>query len=83
MEEAEAILRELDLGPLLARMPAGLEQLVGERGWQLSHGGRSRLFIARALLQPLDACVLDGLPDLAIAWAPDGTKLSVLLNTTR
>ena len=52
--EAEAICRELDLGPLLARMPSGLEQLVGESGWQLSHGERSRLFIARSLLQPLD-----------------------------
>jgi ATP-binding cassette subfamily B protein len=57
--EAEAICRELDLGPLLARMPSGMEQLVGESGWQLSHGERSRVFIARALLQPLDARVLD------------------------
>ena len=57
--EAEAVLRELDLGPLLARMPSGLEQLVGEGGWQLSHGERSRLFIARSLLQPLDVRVLD------------------------
>jgi ATP-binding cassette subfamily B protein len=57
--EAEAIARELDLGPLLARMPSGLEQLVGDGGWQLSHGERSRLFIARSLLQPLDARVLD------------------------
>jgi ATP-binding cassette subfamily B protein len=57
--EAEAICRELDLGPLLARMPSGLEQLVGESGWQLSHGERGRLFIARALLQPLDARILD------------------------
>ena len=57
--EAEAILRELDLGPLLARMPSGLEQLVGDSGWQLSHGERSRLFIARSLLQPLDVRVLD------------------------
>jgi ATP-binding cassette subfamily B protein len=56
---AEAVLRELDLGPLLERMPSGLEQLVGESGWQLSHGERSRLFIARALLQPLEARVLD------------------------
>ena len=40
-------------------MPSGLEQLVGESGWQLSHGERSRLFIARALLQPLDARILD------------------------
>jgi ATP-binding cassette subfamily B protein len=57
--EAEAILRELDLGPLLARMPSGLEQLVGDSGWQLSHGEKSRLFIARSLLQPLDVRVLD------------------------
>jgi ATP-binding cassette, subfamily B, bacterial len=57
--EAEAICRELDLGPLLARMPSGLEQLVGESGWQLSHGERGRLFIARALLQPLDVRILD------------------------
>jgi ATP-binding cassette, subfamily B, bacterial len=57
--EAEAVCRELDLGPLLARMPSGLEQLVGESGWQLSHGERSRLYIARALLQPLAVRVLD------------------------
>jgi ATP-binding cassette subfamily B protein len=57
--EAEAVCRELDLGPLLARMPSGLEQLVGESGWQLSHGERSRLYIARSLLQPLAVRVLD------------------------
>jgi ATP-binding cassette subfamily B protein len=57
--EAEALCRELDLAGLLARMPSGLEQLVGESGWQLSHGERSRLFIARALLQKLDVRVLD------------------------
>jgi ATP-binding cassette subfamily B protein len=57
--EAEAVARELDLGPLLARMPSGLEQLVGDSGWQLSHGEKSRLYIARSLLQPLDVRVLD------------------------
>jgi ATP-binding cassette subfamily B protein len=56
---AEAVCRELDLGGLLARMPSGLEQMVGESGWQLSHGERSRIFIARALLQRLDLRVLD------------------------
>jgi ATP-binding cassette subfamily B protein len=56
---AEEICRELDLGPLLARMPSGLEQLCGESGWQLSHGERGRLFIARTLLQPLEARILD------------------------
>jgi ATP-binding cassette subfamily B protein len=57
--EAEAVCRELDLGALVARMPSGLEQLVGESGWQLSHGERSRLYIARSLLQPLPVRVLD------------------------
>jgi ATP-binding cassette subfamily B protein len=56
---AQTLCTELDLGGVLARMPSGLEQLVGENGWQLSHGERSRLFIARALLQRLDLRVLD------------------------
>jgi ATP-binding cassette subfamily B protein len=60
-EEAEAveICRELGLGELLERMPAGLRQLVGETGWQLSHGERSRIFLARALLQNADLVILD------------------------
>lgn len=58
-EEAEAVCRELGLGNLLARMPAGLLQMVGETGWQLSHGERSRLYIARALLQNTDLVILD------------------------
>ncbi|MES1206100.1 MAG: ABC transporter ATP-binding protein, partial [Pseudomonadota bacterium] len=56
---AERVCHELGLRPLLDRMPAGLFQLVGETGWQLSHGERSRLFVARSLLQELDARVLD------------------------
>ena len=59
MGEAEETCRELGLGALLARMPAGILQLVGESGWQLSHGERSRLFMARALLQGGDVMVFD------------------------
>ena len=59
LHEAEAICRELGLGDLLDRMPAGMLQLVGETGWQLSHGERSRLYIARALLQNAALVVLD------------------------
>jgi ATP-binding cassette subfamily B protein len=59
LQEAEAMCRELGLGALLDRMPAGLLQMVGETGWQLSHGERSRLYIARALLQGSDMIILD------------------------
>lgn len=58
-EEAAAICSELGLGDLLQRMPAGMLQMVGETGWQLSHGERSRLYIARALLQDAELVVLD------------------------
>jgi ATP-binding cassette subfamily B protein len=57
--EAEIVCRKLGLGPLLDRMPSGLDQAVGETGWQLSHGERSRLFLARALLQRSDVVILD------------------------
>ena len=59
LEEADAMCRRLQLGDLIDRMPAGLQQVVGENGWQLSHGERSRVFMARALLQRADLVVLD------------------------
>jgi ATP-binding cassette subfamily B protein len=59
LRAAEALCRALELGPLLDRMPAGLWQIVGETGWQLSHGERSRLYIARALLQDAAVLILD------------------------
>ena len=59
LEQAEQVCRELELGTLLDRMPSGLQQMVGDTGWQLSHGEKSRVFIARALLQDADVIVLD------------------------
>jgi len=59
LAEAEAVCAELGLGPLLARMPSGMMQMVGEGGWQLSHGERSRLYLARALLQGAEVVILD------------------------
>jgi ATP-binding cassette subfamily B protein len=59
LAEAETICHELGLKKLLETMPAGLLQIVGETGWRLSHGERSRLFIARALLPAADIIILD------------------------
>ncbi len=59
LKEAYQVCEELGLGNLLTRMPSGFMQMVGESGWQLSHGERSRLYLARALLQKSELVVLD------------------------
>jgi len=40
-------------------LPAGLEQRVGEAGWRLSDGERSRVCLARAMLQDCALLILD------------------------
>ena len=40
-------------------MPAGLMQMVGETGWQLSNGEKSRVYLARAILQKAKLLVID------------------------
>ena len=74
VEEAEAICRELGLGELLERMPGGMMQMVGETGWQLSHGEQSRLFMARALLQGSQLIVLD---ESFAALDPENLRLAL------
>jgi len=73
-EEAQSICMELGLGDLLRRMPAAMLQMVGETGWQLSHGERSRLYVARALLQDAELVVLD---ESFAALDPENLKLAV------
>ena len=72
--DANTICQELGLGPLLDKMPAGMLQMVGESGWQLSHGERSRLFMARALLQDADLLVFD---ESFAALDPENLRLTL------
>ncbi|MDQ2841143.1 MAG: ATP-binding cassette domain-containing protein, partial [Acidobacteriota bacterium] len=74
MEDAETVCRKLGLGVLLDAMPSGLMQMVGEGGWQLSHGERSRVFIARALLQNADLVILD---ESFAALDPENVKVAL------
>lgn len=78
LDEAGRICRGLGLGSLLDRMPGGLLQVIGEGGWQLSHGERSRIFIARALLQNAPLTILD-----ESFGALDPESLQVALEYTR
>ena len=74
MREATAICSELGLQPLLDKMPAGMLQMVGETGWQLSHGERSRVFIARALLQDAEVVIFD---ESFAALDPENVRLAL------
>jgi ATP-binding cassette, subfamily B, bacterial len=74
MREASAVCSELGLEPLLNKMPAGMLQMVGETGWQLSHGERSRVYIARALLQGAEIVIFD---ESFAALDPENVKLAL------
>ena len=73
--EAEGLCRELGLGELLDKMPGGMNQIVGDTGWRLSHGERSRLYLARALLQGAELVLLD---ESFAALDPDNLRQALL-----
>ncbi len=58
-EELWAALRRSRLDTLVAELPAGLDTVVGERGYRLSGGERQRLTIARLLLAHPRVVIMD------------------------
>ncbi|WP_375433450.1 ABC transporter ATP-binding protein [uncultured Friedmanniella sp.] len=58
-DELWAALRRARLDTLIASLPAGLDTVVGERGYRLSGGERQRLTIARLLLAQPRVVILD------------------------
>ncbi|MGW2782637.1 ABC transporter ATP-binding protein [Streptomyces populi] len=58
-DELTRVLRTTRLDGLVARLPSGLDTLVGHRGTKLSGGERQRVAIARALLRRPRLLLLD------------------------
>jgi ATP-binding cassette subfamily B protein len=58
-EELWTAVRRARLEPLISELPAGLDTVVGERGYRLSGGERQRLTIARLLIAQPRVVILD------------------------
>jgi len=58
-KQIEDAVAEASLSEFVAKLPQGLDTIVGDRGVQLSGGEKQRVSIARALLKGADILILD------------------------
>lgn len=58
-KQIEDAVAEASLSEFVAKLPQGLDTVVGDRGVQLSGGEKQRMSIARALLKGADILILD------------------------
>jgi ATP-binding cassette, subfamily B, multidrug efflux pump len=60
-ERLEQIIHEAALKEEIARFPAQLDTLVGEKGIMLSGGQKQRISLARSMMEPCDLLILDNI----------------------
>jgi ABC-type multidrug transport system fused ATPase/permease subunit len=58
-ERTEVAVWAADADDIVAGLPSGLDELIGERGREVSGGQRQRLSLARALALDADTLLLD------------------------
>ncbi|WP_413470424.1 ATP-binding cassette domain-containing protein [Teredinibacter turnerae] len=80
IKKFNSLLDELGLTPLVNKMPSGIYQNIGEYGWQLSHGERSRLFLARALMQDPNVMILD---EIVSMFDPELSRQCLQVSTNK
>lgn len=66
--EIYAAARSAALGPLIERLPDGLDTVVGERGIRLSGGERQRVGIARCIIKQPSVIVFDEVRSMDVTF---------------